>query len=380
MQYTEYGKTGKQVSAVGFGGMRFDMDKSYEENADLLHYARSLGVNYFDTAPGYFNGKSEEIFGVAIKEMTGDYYIATKGSPMVFDTAQKALDGIRISLDRLGMDKIDFYHIWCLRKLEHYEIAMRPGGLYEGVLKAKEEGLVEHIVCSTHMPGHEVRTILSKDEFEGVLLGMNIINFPYRWDGVLAAREKGCGVVAMNPLAGGAIPKYADKLGFLSAEGETPVEAALRFNICCPQINVSLVGFTNKEEIEMACRIAEDAKPMSEEELQGLRAHLSKNMDEICTACGYCLDSCPEGIPIPSLMMVYNHKALFKKNMEEIYDRLRHEYSWGVLVGRDGMAEKCIQCGKCEEACTQHLPIIERLQEMARWEAELKAMAEANKK
>ncbi len=93
MIYTEYGKTGAQVSAVGFGGMRFDESKSNEENAELLLHARSKGINYFDTAPEYCSDTSEDIFGIALKQMADSrshYYVSTKGMPTSFDTADKA--------------------------------------------------------------------------------------------------------------------------------------------------------------------------------------------------------------------------------------------------------------------------------------------------
>ncbi len=64
--------------------------------------------------------------------------------------------------------------------MEHYELAMRPGGQYEGLLKCKEEGLIDHIVFSSHQPGDEVIDILSENKFEGVTMGINILNFPYR--------------------------------------------------------------------------------------------------------------------------------------------------------------------------------------------------------
>jgi aryl-alcohol dehydrogenase-like predicted oxidoreductase len=81
MIYNTYGKTGKKVSAVGFGGMRFDETKSNAENAELVRYANSKGINYFDTAPGYCSDTSEDIFGEAFKDMPGDFYVSTKGMP-----------------------------------------------------------------------------------------------------------------------------------------------------------------------------------------------------------------------------------------------------------------------------------------------------------
>ncbi|QXM07367.1 aldo/keto reductase [Crassaminicella indica] len=367
MIYREYGKTGKMVSAVGFGGMRFDISKSDEENAELLRYASSKGINYFDTAPNYCENRSEKIFGIAFKDMPNDFYVSTKGMPTQYDTKEKAKDAVKRSLEKLGVDKINFYHVWCLRKMSHYELAMKPGGQYEGLLECKEEGLIDHIVFSSHQPGHEVKEILQEGKFEGVLLGVNILNFPYRWDGVLSAYENGYGVVAMNPLAGGAIAKHEKELHFLSMHGETPTEAALRFNIASPQITVTLNGFTTKEQIDMACRIADKGTTFTEKDLEKIKKHLGENMNAVCTGCGYCWD-CPMQIPVPAYMQFYNDKQMFGKSDEKLKKELKRIREWGFLAVRKGRAKGCVKCGKCEEACTQHLPIIKRLEEIAKWE------------
>lgn len=143
MIYQNYGKTGLSVSSVGFGGMRFDITRSKEQNAQLLRYAADSGINYFDTAPGYCEDQSEDIFGIAIKEMAADrdyFYVSTKGMPQDFDTAQKAADQVDKSLRRLNTDHIDFYHVWCIRRWSEYKLAMKPGGQYEGLLKCKQQG------------------------------------------------------------------------------------------------------------------------------------------------------------------------------------------------------------------------------------------------
>lgn len=373
MRYKVYGKTGKSVSCVGFGGMRFDLSKSNEENAELLHYANSKGINYFDTAPGYCEDRSEDIYGIALKNMPGDYFVSTKAMPTSFDTAQKAKDQVRRSLDRLGVDKINFYHVWCLRKMDHYELAMKPGGQYEGLLELQAEGLIDHIVCSSHQPGSEIRTIVEDGKVEGVLMGVNILNFPYRWDGVKACNERECGVVVMNPLNGGTIPTHEKELAFLASEGETPTEAALRFSIACPEITISLVGFTTREHIDMACRIADEAEPFTREDLERIRDRVGENMNAACTGCGYCMD-CPVDIPVSSYLQFYNEKQLFGKSDEDMIKALDFQHNWGLLVGRKAEAADCIECGACEDACTQHLPIIERLKEIAEWEEKAKTL------
>jgi len=375
MIYNEYGRTGVMVSTVGFGGMQFDISRPNAENAELLLYAHEKGINYFDTAMGYCNNKSEEIFGIAFKQMTGlrdDFYVSTKAMPTEFDTADKATAAVEKSLKRLKVDKIDFFHVWCIRKMAQYELAMKPGGMYEGLLKCKEQGMIDHIVVSTHLQGRQVRQIVEDGKFEGVLLGVNILNFMYRWEAVQAAWEAGWGVVAMNPLLGGVIPKHEKSLSFLAGDGETPTEAALRFCISCPQITITLNGFTTKEHIDMACRIADDSRPFTQADIERVKEHISGNMDSLCTGCGYCVGVCPENIAVANYMQFYNDKPLCGKTDEQMTDAIKFSYEWGILADLAAQAGDCTECGKCQDACTQHLNIIERLAEIAGWEEKAK--------
>ncbi len=374
MIYKPYGKTGLNVSAVGFGGMRFDIKQSQAENAKLLQYAVDQGINYLDTAPAYCEDQSEDIFGLAIKNMADkrdQFYVSTKGMPESFDTAEKAIAQVDKSLSRLKTDYIDFYYVWCVRKWSQYELAMQPGGQYEGLLKCKEQGKIKHIVVSTHLRGPEVEDLISKQEFEGVLLGVNILNFLYRWDGVQAAAKLDMGVVAMNPLSGGLIPQNEEFLSFLGAENETATEAALRFCISCPQITVTLNGFTTKEHIDTACKVAGNATPFTDEDVQRIRSQVTNNMDSLCTGCGYCMGRCPVEIPIASYMQFYNQKLLKNKTDEEMTKELGFDHQWGMTADRKASAAACVNCGRCEMACTQHLDIVKRLETTAEWEKTL---------
>jgi len=349
MIYKQYGELGLNVSAVGFGGMRFDTSRPKEENAELLLHAESLGISYFDTAPDYCEDQSEDIFGIALRQMASrrdHIYVSTKGMPSYIHTAAQAREAVHKSLERLGIDKIDFYHVWCVRKMAHYESAMKPGGQYEGLLACQEEGLIDHIVISSHLQGVRIRGILEDGKFEGVLLGVNILNSLYRWEAVQAAYEAGLGVVAMNPLSGGLIPQTEREFAFLGQDGETPVEA----------------------HIDTACRVADRSAPFAQEDLDRIRAHISGNMEALCTGCGYCLKSCPVDIPVANYMQFYNDKPLFGKAEEEMMKKLRGEQVWGILADLPATAGDCTTCGACEEACTQHLNIIERLAEIAYWE------------
>ncbi len=371
MIYSEYGSMGAQVSAVGFGGMRFDLSKSNEENAELLLYARSMGINYFDTAPGYCNGKSEDIFGIALKQMADSrdsYYVSTKGMPTSIDTAEKARTAVEKSIRRLNVDRIDFYHVWCIRTVGQYELAMKKGGQYEGLMRCRDEGLIGNIAISTHLPSPQIEKIIRRNEFEGVVLGVNVLNFPYRWQSIQAAHELGLGVVAMNPLSGGLIPQHEEQLAFLSHGNQTPTEAALRFCISCAQITVTLVGFTTKEHIDVACRVADAAKPYTDKDIDRVRAHIAENMNALCTGCGYCMQCCPENVPVADYMQIYNEKPLFKRTEKEMIEKIDGSHRWGLLVDRLADAGDCTECAACEQACTQHLNIIERLKEIKGWE------------
>ncbi|MDH4202412.1 MAG: aldo/keto reductase [Phycisphaerae bacterium] len=371
MIYNIYGKTGLRVSAVGFGGMRFDLKQSQQANADLLRYAVDQGITYLDTAPGYCEDQSEDIFGLAISQMADqreNLYVSTKGMPEEFDTADKAIAQIDKSLTRLNTDYIDFYHVWCIRRWKEYELAMKPGGQYDGLLKCKEQGKIKHIVVSTHLRGPEVQDLVSNNEFEGVLLGVNILNFLYRWEGVQAAHKAGLGVVAMNPLAGGIIPQSEESLAFLAGEGETPTQAALRFCISCPEITITLNGFTTKEHVDMACNVADKATPFTDADIERIRGHVTDKMDKLCTGCGYCMGRCPVDIPVSNFMQYYNEKLLMNKTEEEMVKQLDFQQKWLLLADRKANAADCIQCGRCEMACTQHLDIVRRLEEMAGWE------------
>ncbi|MFW6133466.1 MAG: aldo/keto reductase, partial [Planctomycetota bacterium] len=71
---------------------------------------------------------------------------------------------------------------------------------------------------------------------------------------------------------------------------------------------------------------------------------------------------------VPAYMQWYNEKLLFGKSDEQMISQVGTQHNWGLLVGRWAEADECIECARCEEACTQHLPIMDRLKEIAAWE------------
>jgi len=364
MIYKPFGNTGKSVSAIGFGGMRFRTadyeNEEFDKCASYVLKAIELGINYFDTAPGYCNGFGERIYGHAFKQIKQHPYISTKCALWHAQDADGARRMIEQSLSRLSVDRITFYNMWCIKSLPEYREFTKKGGIYDGILKAKEEGLIEHICCSVHASGGEISEIVSDGRVEGITLGYNALNFAYRRRGVLAAHNAGLGVVTMNPLGGGMIPRHPELFGFLAKErDESVVSAALKFLIGQAEVNVALVGMFNFEHIRECVKIADGAIPtIGDGEIAEVTKAASEKLNTLCTGCSYC-DHCPRGIPVPKLMDAYN-ELIVTGDMSFVSRRMKDFWE---LDGNS--AGDCVECGACERLCTQHLPIIERLKAMA---------------
>lgn len=370
MIYRPYGKTGIDVSVLGFGGMRFADQNNVDECASLVTAAYDAGVTYFDTAIGY--GKSEELFGVALKQMkktraARPFYVATKTFAGDESSLRKELE---TSLTRMGLDYIDFYHVWCILSPDAWKQRQPVVKAFE---KLRSEGLVKHICVSSHMTGPEIQSMLDDYDFAGVLLGYSPMNFSYREAAVEAAAKKNMGVVVMNPLGGGLIPQHPDRFSFVkSRSDETAVEGALRFLINDPRITVTLVGLSSQAQLTEAIRAVDGYAAIPETKIKQIRDSIKASFNELCTGCRYC-DECPEDIAVPKFMDAYNQYMLSGKG-EDIINRLN--WHWGVGPDSD-ILSKCVECGRCETACTQHLPIIKRLKEI---QSEQKAYRAAHAK
>ena len=359
MIYKSCGTTGKELSAIGFGGMRLPNPLDHQQAIALLHTARRAGITYFDTAPFYCDDQSEDIFGEALRTMPE--------SPLPLYTSSKCQEssgddfrrGLERSLARLGVERITFFHIWCVMDPADWQQRV-DGGALAAALRAKEEGLIEHVCVSTHMRGSEIEHLLTDHpEIELVTLGYCAINFPYRRQGVEAAGRLSKGVVAMNPLGGGLIPQNPSIFDFIRDPNDPDVvTAALRFLISDPAITTALIGFSSLEHIAAAQRAVEDFTAHSPDHLNNIRARIEQDFNEMCTGCGYCLP-CPQGIPIPQYMDIHN---LVQLGVDP--DAIQGRFTLHWHLQPDGAA-RCVDCGLCETRCTQHLPIIDRLKTIA---------------
>jgi uncharacterized protein len=348
-----YGKTEKRISALGFGGLRFTNER---DGVEAVQKALELGINYFDTAPNYSNSRSENIIGQGLRGFNGKAFVATKSMVPMDPKADQVLRRIDTSLKRLGVDKIDFFHIWNIIDWSQFEQAVKKGGTYDGALKAKELGLIDHIAFSSHAGSDDIIRIVNTGLFEGVTLSYNIINHPYRWSAVQAANRAGMGVATMNSLHGGLIPLAADKLSPLKQKSDRSVIiAALGFNISHPEVTVALSGMKNPKEVIANVEAVSEAagSPQDPETLREM--YVSQN-GVFCTMCGYCLP-CSREINLPLYMSIHDMRALGLGKMA------RHNYAINRMKNAFGSARAsdCVECGECQERCTQHLDIPARL-------------------
>ena len=213
MNYRQFGNTGENISALGFGCMRFpEYEKDGKKYVDtdkvdeMLAKAYERGVNYFDTAPYYCNGGSEAALGHGVKQFRDKILLSTKFPTEVAKKPGDYRRQLETSLEKMGTDHIDFYHFWGIDK-EIYDGIILKQNLLEDARKAKEEGLIRHISFSFHDDPSVIKYIIDTSEERGVpmesmLCQYNLLDRSNE-EMMAYARSKGLGTVAMGPVGGG---------------------------------------------------------------------------------------------------------------------------------------------------------------------------------
>ena len=370
MQYVPFGKTGIQVSRLGFGCMRLPYDEkdgvkvfNTEKSVEMIRRAMELGVNYFDTAPYYCDKQSEVIVGKALKGLRNKVYLSTK-NPIENDSGDDFEKRLETSLTKLDTDYIDFYHMWGI-DLDTYDtkIIIKDGPLARA-LKLKEQGLIRHISFSFHDEPENLLKILKRGEgiFSSVLCQYNLLDRSNE-EGMARAHEMGLGVVVMGPVGGGRLGAPSDVIQrMLPGKVQSSAEVALRFVFNNPNVHIALSGMGSLDMVEENSRLASSIMPLTEEEVQRVESMMAENkrLSELyCTGCNYCMP-CPAGINIPEIFKMMNYHRVYK-----ITDYARNQYA---MIGTvDWMkyenASSCLDCGACEGKCPQHLQIRDQLRQ-----------------
>ncbi|MGQ9732481.1 MAG: aldo/keto reductase [Candidatus Zipacnadales bacterium] len=363
MQYREFGKTGIQLSALGWGLMRLPQDD--EEAIRVIRHGIDLGINYLDTAPGYNNGWSERMLGEAIKGYDrSQLYLSTK-NPLHCNTGKGWRERLEASLERIGVDYIDFYQVGHSMSWEAFENNFsQPGAGMEEAKRALEEGLIRHICLSCHDSPQNMLKLLQTGFFEGMTLQYNLLdrtNEPV----IDYARENGLGIVVMGPVGGGRLGFPSERIQSMIPGGtaSTP-EIALRFVLANPGVTTAISGMNTIEMVEENVATASRQEPLTEEEKSTIAQALEENRklaELYCTGCNYCMP-CPNNVGIPECFRLMNlHRVWGLTELaKQGYRRLGPDHREGWLP-----ASACVECGQCEEKCPQNIPIIEQLKETA---------------
>ncbi len=375
MQYRSFGKPGFDVSILGFGCMRLpllpgaggnDADASKIDEAEaigMIRYAIDNGVNYVDTAYAYHFGNSEVLVGKALQEGYRDKVkLATKLPIWLMKTKEDFDRYLDEQLERLQTDHVDIYLLHALNK-ERWN-TIKELDVLDSLRKAIKKGKVMHGGFSFHEDINFFRTIL--DAFDW---GMCQIMYNYmedrEWEKHIDhAYDKGIAVVIMEPLLGGKLandpPAAVAKLWKESGYDRSPADWALRWIYDHPGVTLALSGMSTMEQVAENIKIAgsSTAGSLSKEELaviENVRELYTSLTKVKCTGCQYCMP-CPNNVSIPQIFSCYNEAAAYNILNESMKKYLDMKKS-----GKD--ASLCVECGKCEQACPQQLPIIKHLKE-----------------
>jgi len=323
MRLRRLGRTNIEVFPIAFGGI--PIQRVNEETAvKIVKRAIELGINLIDTARGYTD--SEIKIGKALKDVDKKIYISSK-------SANRTKDGIyedvKISLKNLGVEKIDIYHIHGVNDWETFKKIFEPNGAYHGLLKAKEEGLIDFIAVSSHS-NDILAELIKTDKFDVIQVSYNFIETEPEEKIFPIALEKDIGIIAMKPMAGGVLPNPRLSLKFVLQK---------EFLIPDP-------GIESIEELEEDIEIALNLTPLTNEEWEEIERTRKEMGSTFCRKCDYC-QPCPQGIPISTII----RSESFLKRLPD--STIRHGWFYDAYL----KAQNCTKCGICTTRCPYKLAI-----------------------
>ena len=356
----------------GFGCMRLPMNGEEVDTVQMNKMVDTFlerGFNYFDTAHGYLQGKSE----LALKECLtsrhdrSEYILTNKLTNFYFNKEEEIRPFFENQLEWCGVDYFDYY----LMHAQSAEIfkKFKACRAYETAFALKEEGKIKHVGISFHDRAEVLEEILTEyPQIEVVQIQFNYADYD---DPAVQSRKcyEVCRkhnkpVLVMEPVKGGNLvnlPENAKKI-LEDLHSGSPASFAIRFAAGFEGIEMVLSGMSNLEQMEDNLSYMQNFQPLSKEEMEAVSKvqKIFNDMNLIpCTACRYCTDGCPKQISIPDLFACMNTKNMYHDwNADYYYNE--------VHTKTKGKASDCIECGKCEKACPQHLNIRELLKEVAK--------------
>ncbi len=335
------GNTGLKVNRLAFGGIPIQA-LAEAEAVEIVRYAIEKGIDFIDTSRVYTT--SERRIGLALQRIDKPVVLASK-------SYERTADGIRsdleTSLKELQRDSIDLYQCHYVRDEAEYDRVIGSRGALEGLIKAKEEGLIDHFGITSHSLDLYDR-ILDDGLFETIMVCFSIMEPMARKKIIPKAVRRKVGVFAMKTFSGGIIDN---------------ARVALKFVLSQPNI-IILAGVARKDHIDENWEIFQKGDyQFSPEEQQVLKNIQHRHEKNFCRRCDYC-QPCSQGIFI---QMVLNLKPIVKRlGKNTLTDPQRTE-----LLAK---ARQCTECGECVAKCPYQLPIPELIKENLEWvEKQLKS-------
>ena len=369
MQYRIDKKTGRKLSVLGLGCMRFprnlgNTDLKKAENIVLSSIEK--GINYFDTAWMYLG--NEEALGIVLERNRArdKIYIATKLPSMLIGKPGDFDHFFNEELKRLKTDRIDYYLIHNLPDFHSWEHLVKLG-IEQWISENKKNGRIGQIGFSFHGTAGEFLKILEAYPWEFCQIQYNYSDENYQAGvGGLKKAAETMPVIIMEPLLGGKLvnnlPKAAVEI-FKNAKGGvySPAAWGLRWLWNQEEVTVVLSGMTDTAQVEENCALTDacTAGSLGEEELAlygKVTEVFNKSYKIYCTGCSYCIP-CPKGVNIPGCFAAYNTSYVLGWGI----GIKQYTMNTGIVSAKSYSPLNCIGCGKCEAHCPQKIPIIASL-------------------
>jgi predicted aldo/keto reductase-like oxidoreductase len=375
MQYRTDAQSGNTLSILGFGCMRFPRNMTHidiHKTEQLILKAVQAGINYFDTA--YIYGGSEDVVGHIINRnnMRNNIFLATK-LPLGKCTKYDDFDMLfQTQLERLQTDYIDYYLMHNLSDTNLWN-SLCAMGIEKWIQEKKASGQIKNTGFSFHGIHGEFMKLLDVYDWDFCQIQYNYVNINYQAGmmGLQKAVAKGLAVIIMEPLLGGklanGLPKKARDKFKLENSSLTPAAWALRWLWNQKEVTVVLSGMNEMAQLEENIETAENAVSgmltQAENDVYESVLHTITASYKIpCTGCNYCMP-CPHNVNIPACFTAYN----VSYTVGMIAGIQQYMTSTGATDKRKNYAaHNCRECGKCQQKCPQHIPIIKSLKDVVK--------------